>query len=154
MKKQKFEVRRTKEGTFFEIAFLVLAIAVWVVIIQMMNHAPDTIPTHFGFSGAPDSYGDKHHLLFPCIMCTVIGFCCLMGAYFPHTVNIPWTKINNVRQATLAVRMMRITALLMLLLPVGITFDSIRGHILFSLLAIVALVIVCLIFSILIYKAK
>ena len=154
MKKQKFEVKRTAEGTAFEIAFIVLAIMTWVYVILMLNKAPEIVPTHFGPSGSPDAYGSKWNMLFPGILTTVVGFCCLAGAYFPHTVNIPGVKIANVGQANLAVRLMRIMALLMLALTAAITADTLRGHILFTLLAVAAIVIVSVVFSILIYKAR
>ena len=111
MKKQKFEVKRTTEGTVFEVAFLLLAVVTWVIVVMLVNDAPDTIPTHFGLSGTPNSYGSKYELYFPCILTTVMGACCLAGAYFPHTVNIPGVPISNNRQAALAVRLLRVMGL-------------------------------------------
>ena len=46
-KKQKIKVHRTTEGTIFELAFLVLAVIIWVLVILMMKNAPDVIATHF-----------------------------------------------------------------------------------------------------------
>jgi len=154
MKKQKFEVRRTKEGYVFEIAFVIIAILTWVYVIMMLNDAPNIVPTHFGPSGTPDAYGSKWDMLFPCVLTTVVGVCCLAGAYFPHTVNIPGVDIVNAEQAAMAVRLMRVMALLMLFLTIAIIADTMRGHILFVLLPVTALLIACLVFGILIYKKK
>ena len=154
MKKQEFEVRRTPEGTAFEIAFVVLAILVWVYVILAYNQAPDTIPTHFGSTGAPDAFGDKSKLFFPCIMMTVVGVCMMAGAYFPHTINLPGINMVNARQAALGVRMMRILGLLMMGLTAAIAHDTLNGHVFMLLIALIVMVLVCVIFTFLMYKAK
>ena len=154
MKRPRFEVRRTTEGTVFEVAFVLLTIIVWVLVIMMLNAAPDTVPTHFGPSGAPDSYGEKHEMLFPCIITWVVGFCCLAGAYFPHTVNIPFVEIANTTQAALASRMMRVMALLMVTMTATHAFDALRGRFLFTAVILIALLVVCIVFGILIAKRK
>ena len=84
MKKEKIKVHRTTEGTIFEVAFLVLAVVVWVLIIMMMKNAPDVVATHFDASGRPNGYGSPWGLLFPCIITTVVGACLLAAAYFPR----------------------------------------------------------------------
>ena len=56
-KKQKIKVNRTKEGTVFEIAFAMLAVIVWALIILMLSKAPDVIATHFDGRGHPNGYG-------------------------------------------------------------------------------------------------
>lgn len=153
MEKQKFNVNRTPEGTAFELAFVVLAVAVWVGIILMLRHAPDIVPTHFGPSGQPDAYGNKLTVLLPCIMTTVVGACCLAGAYFPHTVNLP-VRIRNERQAALGVRLMRIIAIAMLLLTLAVAYSAIGSTAAPALLVVVGLIVVCGVFTYLIYKAK
>ena len=154
MKKQKFEVHRTTEGTAFEIAFVVLAVLVWIYVVMAYNQAPETIPTHFGSSGAPDAFGHKSRMFFPCLLTSIVGVCMMAGAYFPHTINLPGVQMTNVRQATLGVRMMRILGLLMLALSAAIAADTVRGHILFVFLALAVLLIVCVVFIILMYRAK
>lgn len=154
MRKQKFIIRRSKEGTVFEIVFIVLAIVAWAFIIHLFNIAPDMIPTHLGFAGNPDTYGDKHHMLFPCIISTVMGICCVAGAYFPHTVNIPGIKIVNISQAELVVRMMRVFALIMMVLTVGIALDAYYGNFLFTLATLLALIATSIIFIVLIWRQR
>lgn len=154
MKKQKFKVERSTEGTIFELTFLLLAIVVWVAILIFYNHAPDTIPTHFGPSGAPDAYGSKAHIFFPCILLTVIAACMMAGAYFPHTVNLPGVCLVNERQAVLCTRLMRVSGIMCLLLAGAIALDMLRGHILFILIMIAVMVLTSLAFVYLIYKAN
>ena len=154
MKKQKFEVRRTTEGTAFEIAFVVLAVLVWIYAVIVYNQVPETIPTHFGPSGAPDAFGHKSHIFFPSILTTVVGLCLMAGAYFPHTLNLPGVKMANVRQAALGVRLMRILGLMMLALTAAIVHDTLHGHVFLLFIVVAAMVLVCVVFTFLIYKRK
>lgn len=154
MKNQKFSLGRTLEGTVFEIAFVVLAILVWVYVTLQLNAAPDTIPTHFGLSGTPDAYGSKWGMLVPCIMMTVFGVSSLLGAYFPHTLNLPGVTIANMRQALLGARMMRILALLFLLLTAAIVAGSLKGSVLYILVPIGVILLVGIVFTILIYRSN
>ena len=117
--KTKIKVYRTTEGTLFELAFLVLAIVVWVLVILMLNNAPDVVATHFDASGRPNGYGSPWGLLFPCIITTVVGAGMLLGAYFPNTINVP-VEVTTPRQYELLIRMTRIGALLFLLLTLAI----------------------------------
>ena len=84
----------------------------------------------------------------------VVGFCCLAGAYFPHTVNIPFVEIANTTQAALASRMMRVMALLMVTMTATHAFDALRGRFLFTAVILIALLVVCIVFGILIAKRK
>lgn len=118
-KKQRIKVVRTTEGTIFELAFLVLAVIVWVLVILMMKKAPDVVATHFDVNGHPNGYGSPWGMLFPCILTTLVGVGLLIGAYFPHIINVP-VEVNNTRQYELLIRMTRITALLFLLLTLAI----------------------------------
>jgi uncharacterized membrane protein len=153
--KQKFKIPRTVEGTIFEIAFVVLAVVVWVLIIVMLRHSPDTVATHFDIAGRPDDYGSKLHILFPCIMTSVMGGCMLLGAYFPHTVNLP-VMIENLRQALLVTRMMRILALVFLLLTIAMAYTSLSAaHTgLPIILTVAAILSIVGFFTVFIYKSK
>ena len=102
MKKQRFKVVRSTEGNIFELAFVLLTIVVWGVIVMLYHQAPDIIPTHFGPSGAPDAFGPKTRMFFPCIIVTVVAVCMMAGAYFPHSVNLPGVYLVNERQAALS----------------------------------------------------
>ena len=117
--KEKVKVCRTTEGTVFEMVFLVLALVVWALIILMITHAPNVVATHFDLSGRPNGYGSPWGLLFPCILVTVVGGCLLLGAYFPHTLNMP-VEVKTPRQYELLIRMTRISALVLLLMALAI----------------------------------
>ena len=154
MKKQKFKVERSTEGNIFELAFVLLAIVVWVTIIMFYHQAPDIIPTHFGLSGDPDAFGSKTRMFFPCIMITVVAACMMAGAYFPHTINLPGICLANERQATLCTRLMRVLGIMFLLLAGAVALDLLRGHVLFVLIVIAVMVLVCPAFIYFIYKNK
>ena len=152
MKKQRFKVERSAEGTAFELAFVLLTIVVWVAIVMFYSQAPDVIPTHFGPSGAPDAFGPKTRMFIPCIVITVVGACMMAGAYFPHTVNLPGIYLVNERQAAWSTRLMRVLGILFLLLAGAVALDMLRGHILFVLIVIAMMVLVCPVSIYLIYK--
>ena len=133
MKKQRFKVERSTEGNIFELAFVLLTIVVWVAIVMLYHQAPDIIPTHFGPSGAPDAYGPKTRMFFPCIIVTVVAVCMM-------------------RQAALSTRLMRVLGILFVLLTGAVALDMMRGHVLFVLIMIAILVLVCPVFIYLIYK--
>lgn len=118
-KKQKIKVNRTKEGTLFEIAFAMLAVIVWALIIWMLIKAPDVIATHFDAHGRPNSYGSPWGLLVPCIITTVVGAGLLVVAYHPHLINMP-VEMKTPRQYELGIRSTRVAALTLLLLTLSI----------------------------------
>ena len=62
------KVHRTLEATIFEIAFVIVAIIVWGIIIWMIQQAPDIVPTHFDASGKPNAYGSPSGIIIPCII--------------------------------------------------------------------------------------
>ena len=153
--KQKFRIARSTEGTIFEIAFVILAVIVWAVIIVMMRHAPETVPTHFDVTGTPDAYGSKTAFLLPTILISVGGVCMLAGAYFPHTVNLP-VSIDNIRQALLATRMLRVMALVFLLLTLCVAYCSLgsKPSAVPAIAVVVVILAIVAYFTLLIYKAK
>ncbi len=155
-KKQKIKVNRTKEGTVFEIAFLVLAVLVWVLVILMLKSAPSVIATHFDGNGHPNGYGSPWGLLVPCLITTVIGAGLLVQAYYPHLINMP-VEMKTPRQYELGIRSTRVAALTLLLLTLSIPcslllFESPSP---WPVLAAVGLLLaVAVYYSVRIYKAK
>ena len=132
----KFKVRRTAEGTVFEAAFVLLTVVAWALVVLLLRRSPNM------------------NMLFPCIVTTVVGVCCLAGAYFPHTVNIPGVKIANIGQATLACRMMRLLAIGMPFLTMAIAYGTVADTDLPAIAVVAVMVVVCVVFTILIYKRK
>ena len=156
MKQQKIKVYRTTEGTIFELAFALLTIVVWGIIIWLLHRAPEVVPTHFRLDGTPDSYGSPFGVLFPCLIMTVVGGCMMLGAYFPHTIHMPF-KMTTMRQYELAIRMMRIMGLLMPVLTLGIALTSLAMSkpSAWLVLSVIGLIIlITIVFTVLIYRAK
>jgi len=146
---------RTLEGTIFEIVFLVLALALWGYVVWLIRQAPDVVPTHFDAAGRPNGWGSPTSVIFPSLMMTVVGACLLATAYFPKSINLP-VAIENPRQILLAMRMVRILALLVLLLALAIALTiltAIASKWLFVCLVVGIMGAVCIGFSILIYRA-
>ena len=133
---KKVQVHRTTEGTVFEVAFVILAIIVWGLIIWMIHRAPDIVPTHFDASGKPNAYGSPTGLLIP--------------------INMPF-KITNIRQVELAIRFSRVMGITFLLIPLSVAYMMLGMS---SPSPIPILVVIGLLlleitfFSIVIYKAK
>ena len=153
--KQKFSIQRSTEGTIFEIATIILTIIVWVVIVLALRHAPDRIITHFDAMGRPDDYGSKWNVVFHGILLTIAGLGCLAGAYFPHSVNLP-VSINNLRQALLVSRMMRILAIIFILMTMTVTLGSLHQPAMAApvLVPVGLLVGIIIFFSVMVYKAR
>ena len=119
MEKKKIKVNRTKEGTVFEIAFVMLAVVVWALIIWMLCKAPDVVATHFDGRGHPNGYGSPWGLVIPCVITTVVGAGLLLVAYHPHLINMP-VEMKTPRQYELGIRSTRVAALTLLLLTLSI----------------------------------
>ena len=155
-KKQKIKVNRTKEGTVFEIAFVMLAVVVWALIIWMLCKAPDVVATHFDGRGHPNGYGSPWGLVIPCIITTVVGAGLLVVAYHPHLINMP-VEMKTTRQYELGIRSTRVAALTLLLLTLSIPcslllFESPSP---WPVLGTVGLLLaVAVYYSVRIYKAK
>ena len=152
----KIEVHRTNEGTIFEVAFAILAVTVWALIIWMLSKAPDVIATHFDGNGRPNGYGSPWGLLVPCIITTVVGAGLLGVAYRPHLINMP-VEMKNLRQYELAIRSTRIAALLLLLVTLAIPatlLTSISPSPWFVIGTVGLLLIDSIVFSVLIHRAR
>ncbi len=152
----KIEVHRTTEGTIFEVAFAILAVTVWALIIWMLSKAPDVIATHFDGNGRPNGYGSPWGLLVPCIITTVAGAGLLVVAYRPHLINMP-VEMKNLRQYELAIRSTRIAALLLLLVTLAIPatlLTSISPSPWFVIGTVGLLLIDIIVFSVLIHRAR
>ena len=156
MEKKKIKVNRTKEGTVFEIAFVMLAVVVWALIIWMLCKAPDVVATHFDGRGHPNGYGSPWGLVIPCVITTVVGAGLLVVAYHPHLINMP-VEMKTPRQYELGIRSTRVAALTLLLLTLSIPcslllFESPSP---WPVLGTVGLLLaVAVYYSVRIYKAK
>ena len=150
------KVHRTTEGTIFEIAFVVIAIVVWGLIIWMIHQAPDVVATHFDASGKPNAYGPPAGIAIPCVIITLVAIGLMTTAYFPRLINMP-TKLTNIRQVKLAIRGVRIAAIILLIMCLATTYTllGMESPNATPIMAMVVLLIIeTIIFSIVISKTK
>ena len=153
---KKVKVHRTTEATVFEIAFAIVAVIVWGLIIWMIHQAPDIVPTHFDASGKPNAYGSPSGIAIPCIIITVVAIGLMVTAYFPRHINMPF-KITNIQQVKLAIRSVRVMGITLLLLALAVAYIMLgmskpSATPVFAIVVVMILEII--IFSILTNKAK
>ena len=144
------------EGTIFEIAFAIIAIIVWGLIIWLVHRAPDIVPTHFDASGKPNAYGSPAGATIPCVILTIAAIVMMVLAYFPRQINMPF-KITNIRQVELAIRQLRIVGITFLFLPLAVAYMMLgmKTPSATPLLLVVGLIpLEFIVTSILIYRAK
>lgn len=125
------KVNRTLEGTIFEIVVAAILIVSWVIIIINRNNLPASFP------------------FAQCIITSVVSLCLMAAAYFPNSINMP-VQINTPRQYALAIRMVRIIGVILSLMPVTTYFHSMLS----TVFCVGGLIVVIIIFSVLIYRAK
>ena len=153
---KKVKVHRTVEATVFEIVFAVVAVIVWGLIIWLIHRAPDIVPTHFDASGKPNAYGSSAGVAVPCVLLMIGAVICMVGAYFPQHINMPF-KIRNIRQVELAIRSLRVTGVTFLLIPLAVAYTMLgmSSPTAVPIMAVTALILAeIILFTILIYKAK
>lgn len=125
------KVNRTLEGTIFEIVVAAILIVSWVIIIMNRNNLPAWFP------------------LSQCIITSLVSLGMMVSAYFPNSINMP-VQINTPRQYALAIRMVRIIGVILSLMPVTAYFHSMLS----TVFCVGGLVVVIIIFSVLIYRAR
>ena len=153
---KKVKVHRTTEGTVLEAVFVIVAIIVWGLIIWMVHQAPDIVPTHFDASGKPNAYGSPVGITIPCALLTIGAIVCMVCAYFPRHINMPF-KIRNIRQVELTIRLIRVTGVTFLLIPLAVAYTMLgmSSPSVIPILAAIGLILVeTVLFSIIIYKSK
>ena len=153
---KKVKVHRTTEATIFEAVFVLIAFIVWGLIIWMVHRAPDIVPTHFDASGKPNAYGSPVGVTIPCALLTIGAIVCMVCAYFPRHINMPF-KISNIRQVELAIRQLRIMGITLLLVPLAVAYMMLgmSSPSAIPILAVIALIFLeIILFTILIYRAK
>lgn len=125
------KVNRTLEGTIFEIVVAAILIVSWVIIIMNLNNLPAWFP------------------LTQCIITSLVSLGMMVAAYFPNSINMP-VQINTPRQYALAIRMVRIIGVILSLMPVTTYFHSMLS----TAFCVGGLVVVIIIFTILLHKAR
>ena len=125
------KVNRTLEVTIFEIAVAAILIVSWVIIIMNRNNLPAWFP------------------LAQCIITSLVSLGMMVAAYFPNSINMP-VQINTPRQYALAIRMVRIIGVILSLMPVTTYFHSMLS----TVFCVGGLVVVIIIFTVLLHKAR
>ena len=125
------KVNRTLEVTIFEIAVAAILIVSWVIIIMNRNNLPAWFP------------------LAQCIITSLVSLGMMVAAYFPNSINMP-VQINTPRQYALAIRMVRIIGVILSLMPVTAYFHSMLS----TVFCVGGLVVVIIIFTVLLHKAR
>ena len=153
---KKIKVYRTTEATVFEVAFAIVAIVVWGLIIWLVHRAPDIVPTHFDSSGKPNAFGSPAGATIPCVILTIGAIVMMVLAYFPRHINMPF-RITNIKQVELAIRQLRIVGITFLFLPLAVAYMMLgmKTPSATPLLLMVGLILLeFIVMSILIYRAK
>ena len=160
MSKIKLNVVRTSKDVIFDSVFLTLTVAAWGIIAWLISRAPDIVPTHFGPSGAPDAYGSPTRILIPSLVMTAAALFTAFSIYLPiGGVNLPFVEgQGNERQKKLGVLLSRIIALMLLAIMLFIAVYSLamtdHQGILPWVIIVGTMILVSVVFTILIYKAK
>jgi uncharacterized membrane protein len=97
---------------------LFILIGVMVYFFIHYSTLPDTIPTHYGFSGKADGYGGKSTLLVLVGVLTAMYLLLLGVSRIPHKFNYVTeiTESNAPRQYSIALQMMRIVKLIVVII--------------------------------------
>ena len=92
------------------------------------NSLPAQIPTHFGFSGAPDAYGSKSSLLLLPIVSAVLYGILTVLSFFPQVFNYPVavTRENRPRLEAISLALMGWLKVEIACLFAYLTWDTIR----------------------------
>src|SRR6266702_8603436 len=100
---------RTPLQTLLEVLTALGLIALIAMTVWGYFALPAVIPTHYGFSGAPNAYGGKGSLLPLPIGSICLAVLLTVLSRYPHLYNYPWpiTAENAPRQYSLARLLMR-----------------------------------------------
>ena len=151
--KNKNRLGRTFESTLFEAAFIILSLLSWGLIIWLVSHAPERVPIHFDFSGNADGWSSPSIVLLQCALSTVMGGLAMVMAYFPSCVHLPF-PIETPRQIQLAMRMVRILAILLLIMGVAIAVSMLKTLHPWPIFICMGIILATIIlFTILVYRA-
>lgn len=150
---KKIKVHRTVEGTIFEIVAAVLLVVLWVLTIVLWQKSDPVVATHFDLSGTPDGFGSRNHMFVTAVAGTLSTVLLLVSAYFPRHINLP-VGIGNIRQTTIAVRMVRVLAVTVALLFIGIPLSMTFGKMVPVAVFGIVIILIMAFYTYKIYKLK
>ena len=105
----KLKIQLTKTDRILEGLGYFTIVASWGLVVFVYPILPQSIPTHFGFSGVADGFGDKTYLLLLPGIATVLFTGISILNRLPHIFNYPVaiTESNALKQYTYATRLLR-----------------------------------------------
>jgi uncharacterized membrane protein len=112
---------------------IILILFFWVYSIYGISGLPEKIPTHFSFSGEPDSFGNRNSAyLLPCVA-TIIFILLTVVNRKPERFNYPVaiTERNTVKQYRLAgnfIRFLRISIVIVFIIIFVFTSNTSVGE--------------------------
>jgi uncharacterized membrane protein len=104
----RLEIPRTRLEINLEILAAAIVIFLAIYLAAVWSSIPERIPTHFGFSGQPDSWGSKYSLLLLIGVAAVLYLTLTVLQRFPHIYNYAFalTDANRRQQYLLARQLM------------------------------------------------
>lgn len=99
------------------IGFLLL-IGLWLCVLVQFSGLPESIPIHFNFSGAADSFGHRSDIYSLPMVATALYILLTVVNNFPHHFNYltPITPENAHRQYTMATKLLRYVKVLVVVI--------------------------------------
>ena len=129
IKKPRIKLALTDFDRLLERFGLLEVLFLWVYVMVIYKSLPQSIPSHFNFSGKIDSYGDKSLLfILPGIMAILYTGLSILNNY-PHIFNYPVavTNENAEKLYTLATSLIRWLKCIIALLFIFLTVQIVEG---------------------------
>lgn len=148
---------RTLESTIFEVVWVAVTVATWIVILRETKSVEEPVPTHFDLEGNPNGYSSL--LVFYLIMALLSAgsaFLMFYVAYRPRLVNVGTKNIqkDSVRQLKLKGQFGRVLAILLALHPLAFSLTSRNGNPAFLIGLMAVLSVASVVYSIIIRRSQ
>ncbi len=119
----------TTRETGIQVATAVVLILAWVMAAQYYQELPDTIATHFNFSGQADGYGSKKTIFVMPGVATIIAVALALLSQIPHQFNylVTITEANAESQYRWGRMILFVMSLLVALLAVFTVWKMAHG---------------------------
>ena len=132
MKTPTFPIKITATDWLIEIVTLGLLITCLTYASINYSTLPLNIPTHFGFNGQPDGFGDKNNLLFLMGVSIFIYLLVLLCNKYPALINYPFefTPQNeklHFKNAFLMIRILKLALVVMFSEIIYATIKTAQG---------------------------
>jgi len=99
-KRPKLRIPLSLEEKMLIIIATLTIIAMWLYLWNMWDEIPNIVPTHFGFSGAPDRFGSKSSLFALPIISSIMHILLVVLSKMPQYFNYP-VKVTEKSAAAL-----------------------------------------------------